>query len=170
MKTDRKKNHSMKRGHRRIQRLLSAYICGELDGKTAERVERHLEECTDCARALQREKELHRSLTGVLAHRAIDPAHDITGAVLGKIRERETQESIADRISKVFDMRFRPAAVYALAASIGLAVGILPLFTFLAPSAAVAETEADPLAIEYLMDAPPQSLTAFYFDGEVTDE
>jgi len=170
MKTDRKETRSMKRGHTRIQKLLSAYIFEELDGQKAERVERHLEECTDCSRALERELELHRSLTRTLAHRTIDPTHDITGAVLAKIRGREARKPIADRISKVFDMRFRPAAAYTLAASIGLAAGILPLFTLLAPSAAVVEAEAAPLAIEYLMDAPPQSLTAFYFDGEVTDE
>jgi len=170
MKTDRKKNRSMKREQKHVERLLSAYIFEELDRQKAERVERHLAQCEDCARALKHEEELHRSLTGTLARRTIDPAYDITGSVRAKIREWEDRESISNRISKVFDMRFRPAAAYALAASIGLAAGILPILTFLSPSAAVAESEADPLAVEYLMDAPPQSLTAFYFNGEVSDE
>jgi len=170
MGTDRKGNLSMKKEHKHIEKLLSAYILGELDGKDTKRLESHLAQCEDCVRALRREEKLHRSLTRTLAHRTIDPAYDITNEVLAQIREKEGRESIADRISNVLDMRFRPAAAYALAASIGLAAGILPLFTVLSPFAAVPETQADPLAVEYLMDAPPQSLTAFYFDQEVTDE
>jgi len=170
MGMDRKGDQSMKTKHRQFEKLLSAYLFGELDEKETERLESHLEKCSECARALRREEALHRTLSGALTHRAVDPADDITDLVLGKIREIEGRESIADRISMLFDMRFRPAAAYALAASIGLAAGILPLFTFLAPAVAVSETQTDPLAVEYLMDAPPQSLAAFYFDREVTDE
>ncbi|MBN1883509.1 MAG: zf-HC2 domain-containing protein [Deltaproteobacteria bacterium] len=160
----------MKTKHRKFEKLLSAYLFGELDEKEAERLESHLARCEDCARALRREKQLHRTLSGALAHRTIDPEFDITDLVLGKIREIEGRKSIADRISNMFDMRLRHAAAYALAASIGLAAGVLPLFTFLTPSVATPEPQTDPLAVEYLMDAPPQSLTAFYFDREVTDE
>jgi len=170
MGTDRKMTLSMKTIHRRIEKLLSAYIFGELSEKKSAQVKQHLAQCDDCARALKREEALHRSLAGTLAHRTIDPSHDIAGAVLAKIREQESRESVADRISKTFDMRFRPAAAYALAASIGLAVGILPLFTFFSPAASVAETQADPLAVEYLLDGPPQSLTSFYLDGEMSNE
>jgi anti-sigma factor RsiW len=164
----------MKTIHRQTKKLLSAYIFGELDEKEAARVEQHLAECEACARALKREEELHRSLAGSLEGRTVDSEHDIAGVVLARIREIEGRESIADRISdnisNLFDIRFRPAAAYALAASIGLAVGILPLFTLLSPAASVTEAQADPLAFEYLMDGPPQSLAAFYFDGEATDE
>jgi len=160
----------MNTGHTYFKKLLSSYIFGELDEETARRLERHLAHCEDCSRALRHEEELHRSLEMTLAHRLIDSSYDLAGAVLSRIEEEKSHESICDRVTKVFDMRLRPAAAYALAASIGLAVGILPLFTFFTPTVTTAEEEPDPLAIEYLMDAPPQSLTAFFLDREVTDE
>ncbi|MCW5980538.1 MAG: HEAT repeat domain-containing protein [Bryobacteraceae bacterium] len=41
---------------------LSLYLYGELSFEEEESVEQHLESCRDCARALEREKQIHRSL------------------------------------------------------------------------------------------------------------
>jgi anti-sigma factor RsiW len=147
----------------RMRRLISVYIDGELDPKRTSRLTAHLETCADCRAELASRKELSSMMTAALGK---GDTPDILAGVLSALEDRKRHEHrIADRL---LGRALRPALAYSFAALFGITVGIL-VSSSLGTSTTAA---ADPLPVQYLSEAPPNSLITLYYGDteEVTNE
>jgi anti-sigma factor RsiW len=147
----------------KMRRLISVYLDGELDPERASRLTAHLETCRQCRAEMAAQKELS-SVLGAALEKEETP--DILAGVLSALEDRKRHEHrVRDRVLRPV---LRPALAYSFAAIFGIAVGIL-----VSSSLGTSTTTAtDTLPVQYLSEAPPNSLITLYYGdtGEVTDE
>jgi anti-sigma factor RsiW len=147
----------------RMKRLISVYLDGEMDRERAERLTAHLEACARCRAELAAQRELLTVVSQAL-HKEETP--DILMGVLSALNRQKGHRSRG--LERFFGRALQPAFAYTAAALLGIAVGILAsssLGTF-------STTAADPLPVQYLTTAPPNSIIALYYGetGEAANE
>ncbi len=147
----------------RMRRLISVYLDGELDQARTRRLMAHLDVCDRCRAELAAGRQLSSTIASVL-HKVETP--DILADVLVALN-REKQRR-PHGTARLFHRTFKPAFAYGAAALFGIAVGIIA-----SSSLGTSTTAAsDPLPVQYLSEAPPDSLITLYYGdaGEVADE
>ncbi len=147
----------------RMRRLISVYLDGELDQKRTARLITHIETCARCRAELAAVKELTLTVASALRKQETP---DILADVLSALsREKQHRSRIPGRLPV---RAFRPVFVYSTAAVFGIIVGIL-ISSSLGTSAT---TASDPLPVQYLSEAPPNSLITLYYGQteEATNE
>jgi anti-sigma factor RsiW len=147
----------------RMRRLISVYLDGELDPKRTRLLKAHLEVCERCRDDLAEGRRVSSKLASALRK---EETPDILMDVLGALnREKQRRHRGASRL---LPGALKPAFAYGTAAVFGIAVGIMASLS-LGTSTASA---TDPLPIQYLSEAPPDSLITLYYGdtAEVADE
>jgi anti-sigma-K factor RskA len=121
----------------RFEELLGSYLLGELNAEEERELERHLEECAECRRELERTRQTHNVLRQLAAN---EPPAQLKEQVLARVREVTPARSIGG-------WWFWASAAAALLLVAVLGVGIFQGITG-DPSAAVplASTELAPKA------------------------
>jgi anti-sigma factor RsiW len=147
----------------RMRRLISVYLDGELNQKRTRQLMAHLETCAKCNEELAAGKLLTSAVAAALRK---EDTPDILADVLSALNREKSRESFNPR--RLFIGALRPALAYSTAAIFGIAAGILISSSF----GASTTTAADPLPVQYLSEAPPNSLVNVYYGdtGEVTNE
>jgi anti-sigma factor RsiW len=147
----------------RMRRLISVYLDGELDPTRTRRLKAHLEVCGRCRAELAAGRQLSSMIASAM-HKGETP--DILADVLVALnREKQRKSHVTARL---FHRTFRPAFAYGAAALFGVAVGVIASSSL----GTSTTTAADPLPVQYLSEAPPDSLITLYYGdtGEVADE
>ncbi len=147
----------------RMRRLIWVYLDGELDPKRTRRLMSHLETCAECRRELAAEKLLSSAVAAALRK---EETPDILPDVLSALNHEKTK--VYPNPSRLRFGTLRPVLAYSAAAIFGIAVGILVSSSF----GTSTTTASDPLPVQYLSEAPPNSLITLYYGdtGEVTNE
>jgi anti-sigma factor RsiW len=147
----------------RMRRLISVYLDGELDPKRTARLMAHLETCARCRARLAAEQEFAFTVAEALRK---EETPDILVDVLSALNRRKGRESHAP--GRLLGRALKPVIAYSAAALFGIAVGILVSSSL----GASTTTASDPLPVQYLSEAPPNSLITLYYGdaGEVTNE
>ena len=156
---------------KKAQRKLDAYLGGELAEKERTRLEEHFASCAECARALERARELHRTLHDKATPPLPDGFH---ARLMARAREQAEERSWGKRILRPFGraaampagMRVAIAAAVMVAFGIGVVIG-LDMWGGQEPRKAQAAkmAKADPVRtyrIDYLAEAPDGSLAGAY--------
>lgn len=148
----------------RMRRLISVYLDGELDPKRTRRLMAHVEQCARCRDELAEATRLTSRLFSALSK---EETPDILADVLSALDSRRLSES--RRTARRFDFSLRPVLAYSAAAVFGIAVGILVSSSF---GVSTDTATTDTLPVEYLSEAPPNSLITLYYGdtGEVVNE
>jgi anti-sigma factor RsiW len=147
----------------RMRRLISVYLDGELDPKRTQRLMTHLEGCDRCRAQLAAGRQLTSTIASAL-HAEETP--DIFADVLRALEREKHRKSHA--FPRLLNRTFKPAFAYAAAAIFGIGIGIIA-----SSSLGTSTTAAsDPLPVQYLSEAPPNSLITLYYGEteEVADE
>ena len=147
----------------RMRRLISVYLDGELDPKRTRRLLAHLEVCTRCREELEAGKQLTSTIASALRK---EETPDILADVIRAVG-REKQHRYHSPV-RLFGRGFRPVFAYTAAAVFGIAVGIVASSSL----STTTTTASDPLPVQYLSEAPPNSLISLYYGdtGEVANE
>jgi anti-sigma factor RsiW len=146
----------------KMKRLISAYLDGEMDRERTDRLMAHLETCARCRAELAAQRELLAVVSQAL-HKEETP--DILTDVLSALNRQKHRSRGLERF---FGRALRPAFAYAAAALLGIGVGILASSSL----GAFSTTASDPLPVQYLTAAPPNSIIALYYGetGEAANE
>jgi anti-sigma-K factor RskA len=75
----------------RFEELLGSYLLGELNAEEERELERHLEECAECRRELERTRQTHNVLRQLAAN---EPPAQLKDQVLAQVREVTPARSI----------------------------------------------------------------------------
>ncbi len=157
--------------HRRMRRLISIYLDGELDVVRRKELLGHLSVCEGCKSELEEEETAHSYLINALRP-------EVVGDIWAGIEERifESEKKRDKKFLPVLTPIFRPAISYGIAALFGIFIGVFSG----AFSAGLFETdsyttstftglkfESEPSSFEYLDKTPPNSLTALYYGSNM---
>jgi anti-sigma factor RsiW len=147
----------------RMRRLISVYLDGELDPTRTRRLMAHLEVCDRCRAELAAGRHLSSTIASAM-HKGETP--DILADVLVALNREKQRKSHGT--ARLFHRTFRPAFAYGAAALFGIAVGVIASSSLGTSMTAT----SDPLPVQYLSEAPPDSLITLYYGdtGEVADE
>ena len=150
------------KSHKRIKRLIGAYLDGELDPKMTKILLFHISWCDGCREYMESEKVLLSSIVTSLGSdkmvKQVDLWGDIRDGIKGITREKGTKQ-----LTPIFTRVLRPALVYNAAILIGITIGIFTetLTGIGVQDKFVAEDEIS--YIDYLGESPPNSLMTLYF-------
>lgn len=153
------------------QKKLEAYLGGELTQKERGRVEGHLACCAECARALERARQMRRTLR----EKPTPPLPTgFYSRLMARARKRATKRSWTRRILRPFGLpanmpaglRVAAAAAVIFAFCIGLLIG-LDMWRAQAPWEAQSAQGAgaklvSSYRIDFLAEAPEGSMTGAY--------
>ena len=159
--------------HRRMRRLISVYLDGELDEVRKEELLGHLSACEGCSREIEEQEGVHSYLVDALNPEEVG---DIWGTIDDKIFESDKERY--KKFIPLFTPIFRPSISYATSALFGIFIGIF----LVALSAGLFGTDSyttstfagfnssyEPSSFEYLEKTPPNSFSALYFGSNMEE-
>jgi anti-sigma factor RsiW len=153
----------------RAQRRLEAYLGDEMGGQERARLERHLAACSECARVLERARQLRAVLGDARAPGLPAGFH---ACLMARASERAARPRWVGRLLRGFgwrstmSARLRTATVGAVVVALGAGALIgRDMWRFERPAEQARLAVADPVRIyriDYLGEAPSGSLAGAY--------